>query len=90
MVTMWGNLGELLIEKKMRHVGLYPIVLTSLTVKHYNNRLYLSSTSSTLIIDDDKVPALKELKPDESGMEISRKPYRWTTEMQRLELLKSC
>nr|GFC40979.1 replication protein A 70 kDa DNA-binding subunit C-like [Tanacetum cinerariifolium] len=28
-VTLWGGLGEKLIEKRTCHVGLYPIVLTS-------------------------------------------------------------
>ncbi|GJZ04023.1 replication protein A 70 kDa DNA-binding subunit C-like protein [Tanacetum coccineum] len=65
-VTLWGSLGELLIEKRTSHVGVYPIVLTCLTVKEYNSRLYLSSTSSTLILDDEEIPEVKQLKADSS------------------------
>nr|GEV56345.1 hypothetical protein [Tanacetum cinerariifolium] len=36
-VTLWGGLGKMLIEKCNRHVGLYPVVLTTLFVKLYNN-----------------------------------------------------
>ncbi|GKB41787.1 hypothetical protein Tco_0886729 [Tanacetum coccineum] len=64
-VTLWGGLGEMLIEKRTYHVGLYPNVLTALSVKHYNNRLYLFSSSSTLIIDDDSILALKQMKTDQ-------------------------
>ncbi|GKC53808.1 reverse transcriptase domain-containing protein, partial [Tanacetum coccineum] len=85
-VTLWGGLGEMLIEKRTRHVGLYLVVLTALSVKLYNSkpyfvyqfpavtltlypvicflwhasqladRLYLSSTSSTMIVDDEQIP----------------------------------
>nr|GEW03221.1 hypothetical protein [Tanacetum cinerariifolium] len=56
---------EKLIEKRTCHVGLYPVVLTSMSVKLYNNMLYLSSSSPTLIIDDDGIPALKQMKTDQ-------------------------
>ncbi|GKA83816.1 ATP-dependent DNA helicase PIF1-like protein [Tanacetum coccineum] len=55
-VTLWGGLSNMLIKKRTRHVGLYPIVLTVVSVKLYSNRLYLSSTSLTLILDDDQIP----------------------------------
>ncbi|GJT46471.1 reverse transcriptase domain-containing protein [Tanacetum coccineum] len=71
-VTLWGRLGDMLIEKRTRHVGLYPIVLTAMSVKLYNNRLYLSSTSSTLIVDDEQIPVLKRLKTDDSGVELTK------------------
>nr|GEV64860.1 replication protein A 70 kDa DNA-binding subunit C-like [Tanacetum cinerariifolium] len=71
-VTMWGGLGDILIEKRTFYVGLYPIVLRAVTVKLYNNRLYLSSTSSTLIIDDEKIPVLKQLKTDDSDVELTK------------------
>ncbi|GJY99326.1 ATP-dependent DNA helicase PIF1-like protein [Tanacetum coccineum] len=61
-VTLWGSLGELLIEKRTNHVGVYAIVLTCLTVKQYNSMLYMSSTSSTLILDDEDIPEIKQLK----------------------------
>ncbi|KAL6547381.1 hypothetical protein OROMI_023102 [Orobanche minor] len=38
--------------------------------KHYNNKLYLSSSSSTLIYDDPEIPALKDLKVEMSHMEL--------------------
>nr|GEU32792.1 hypothetical protein [Tanacetum cinerariifolium] len=71
-VTLWGGLGEMLIEKRTCYVGLYPIVLTALSVKLYNNRLYLSSTSSTMIVDDEQIPVLKQFKSDDSGIEIAK------------------
>ncbi|GJV08398.1 DNA helicase PIF1, ATP-dependent [Tanacetum coccineum] len=71
-VTLWGSLGELLIEKRTNHVGVYPIVLTRLIVKQYNSQLYLSSTSSTLILDDEEIPEVKHLKADSSGAEFSK------------------
>ncbi|GJX56653.1 nucleic acid-binding, OB-fold protein [Tanacetum coccineum] len=36
------------------------------------DRLYLSSTSSTLIVDDEKIPLLKRLKTDDSGVELTK------------------
>ncbi|GJU68228.1 integrase, catalytic region, zinc finger, CCHC-type containing protein [Tanacetum coccineum] len=71
-VTLWGGLGDMLIQKRTRHVGLYPLVITAVLVKLYNNRLYLSSTSSTLIIDDEKIPVLKQLKTNDSGVELTK------------------
>nr|GEV43167.1 nucleic acid-binding, OB-fold protein [Tanacetum cinerariifolium] len=71
--TLWGSLGELLIEKRTSHVEVYLIVLTCLIVKQYNSQLYLSSTSSTLILDDEEIPKLKELKADSSGAEFNKK-----------------
>ncbi|GJZ92188.1 reverse transcriptase domain-containing protein [Tanacetum coccineum] len=72
-VTLWGRLGEMLIEKCTRHVGLYPVVLTALSVKLYNiDRLYLSSTSLTMIVDDEQIPVLKQFKSDDSGIEIAK------------------
>ncbi|GJZ91470.1 hypothetical protein Tco_0663397, partial [Tanacetum coccineum] len=37
-----------------------------------NSRLYLSSTSSTLIVDDEQIPVLKWLKTNDSGVELSK------------------
>ncbi|GJV85979.1 reverse transcriptase domain-containing protein [Tanacetum coccineum] len=71
-VTLWGGLGDTLIEKRTLHVRLYPVVLAAVTVKLYNNRLYLSSTSSTLIVDNEKIPLLKRLKTDDSGVELTK------------------
>ncbi|GJT76864.1 reverse transcriptase domain-containing protein [Tanacetum coccineum] len=70
-VTLWSGLGEMLIEKRTRHVGLYLVVLTDLSVKLCNNRLYLSSTSSTMIVDDEQIPVLKQFKSDDS-IEIAK------------------
>ncbi|GKC16451.1 reverse transcriptase domain-containing protein [Tanacetum coccineum] len=70
-VTLWGGLGDMLIEKRTRHVGLYPVVITAVSVKLYNS-LNLSSTPSTLIVDDEKIPVLKRLKTDDSGVELTK------------------
>ncbi|GKC24369.1 replication protein A 70 kDa DNA-binding subunit C-like protein, partial [Tanacetum coccineum] len=45
-VTLWGGLGDVLIEKK--------------------------TNSSTLIFDDADIPALKELRSENSGMELTK------------------
>ncbi|GKE00093.1 hypothetical protein Tco_1388076 [Tanacetum coccineum] len=42
--------------------------------KGIRDRLYLSSNSSTLIIDDDSIPALKKMKTYESGVETGKQP----------------
>ncbi|KAL6561315.1 hypothetical protein OROMI_016916 [Orobanche minor] len=68
-VTLWGGLGDVLIEKKTKNVGLYAIILTSVNAKHYNNKLYLLSSSSTLILDDAEIPALKELNANVNVVE---------------------
>nr|GEZ05769.1 hypothetical protein [Tanacetum cinerariifolium] len=54
-VTLWGGLGDVLIEKK-------PNRLVCAQLLKYNNKVYLSSTSSTVIYDDDAIPAIKALK----------------------------
>ncbi|GJS36370.1 replication protein A 70 kDa DNA-binding subunit C-like protein [Tanacetum coccineum] len=68
-VTLWGGLGDALIKRKTKHVGMCAIVLTSVSPKTYNNKLYLSSTSSTIIYDNDDIPCLQELKTSESFVE---------------------
>ncbi|GJY01234.1 hypothetical protein Tco_0359386 [Tanacetum coccineum] len=87
---MWGGLGDMLIEKRTRHVGHYPIVLTVMSVKLYNNKIYLSSTSSTLIVDDEQIPVLKRLKTDDSGVELTKEMLpadNTTTKAETLENL---
>ncbi|GJT55212.1 reverse transcriptase domain-containing protein [Tanacetum coccineum] len=37
-VTLWGGLGDALIEKKTSNVGLYPVVMTAMNVKLYNSK----------------------------------------------------
>ncbi|GKC03624.1 zf-CCHC domain-containing protein [Tanacetum coccineum] len=37
-VTLWGGLGDVLIKKKTKHVGMSAIVLTSMLVKSYNSK----------------------------------------------------
>ncbi|GJV20166.1 reverse transcriptase domain-containing protein [Tanacetum coccineum] len=69
---LWGGLGEMLIEKRTRHVRLYPIILTTMFVKLYNNRIHLSSTSSTMIVDDEQIPVLKQFKSDDSGIQLAK------------------
>ncbi|GJV77793.1 hypothetical protein Tco_1509377 [Tanacetum coccineum] len=80
-VTLWGGPGDMLIEKRTRHLGLYPVGLIAVSVKLYNNRFYLSSTSSTLIVDDEQIPVLKRLKTDDSSVEYSVIRYRLDLEI---------
>ncbi|KAL6559239.1 hypothetical protein OROHE_006608 [Orobanche hederae] len=71
-VTLWGGLGDILIEKKTKHVGLCPVVITALNAKQYNNKLYLSSSSSTVIYENDDIPALIDLKVEMSSVELNK------------------
>ncbi|KAL6501059.1 hypothetical protein OROHE_025256 [Orobanche hederae] len=59
-VTLWGSLGDVLIEKKTKSDGLHAVILTSVNAKLYNNKLYVSRTSATLILDDAEIPAMKD------------------------------
>ncbi|GJY44682.1 reverse transcriptase domain-containing protein [Tanacetum coccineum] len=61
-VTLWGSLGDVLIEKKTKQTSVCPVILTATCPKKYNNKVYLSSTSSTVIYDDDAIHAIKALK----------------------------
>ncbi|GKD12838.1 RNA-directed DNA polymerase, eukaryota [Tanacetum coccineum] len=70
-VTLWGALGDTLVERKTNKVGLYPVVLTSMNVKLYSNKLYLSSGSSTQILDDPQIPTLHALLSENSEDEVS-------------------
>ncbi|GJR53662.1 reverse transcriptase domain-containing protein [Tanacetum coccineum] len=58
-VTLWGELGDVLVEKKTKHAGVCAMVLTGMSGKEYNIKLYLSSTSSTVFYDDDDIPCLR-------------------------------
>ncbi|GKB14094.1 DNA helicase PIF1, ATP-dependent [Tanacetum coccineum] len=73
-VTLWGDLGDVLVEKKTRHVGVYAMVLTGMSGKEYNNKVYLSSTSSTVFCDDDDIPCLQELRADDSRAAPNKAP----------------
>ncbi|GJS15441.1 DNA helicase PIF1, ATP-dependent [Tanacetum coccineum] len=88
MVTLWGGLGDVLVERKTKHLGMCVVVLTGMYVKDYNNKLFLSSSSSTVIYDDDDIPCLYELKVDSSYVEPTKVvlavdsslPKEWTLE----------
>nr|GEY18006.1 hypothetical protein [Tanacetum cinerariifolium] len=64
MVTLWGGLGDVLDKRKTKHIGMCVLVLTAMSVKNYNNKLYLSSSSSTVMYDHDDIPCLQELKTE--------------------------
>ncbi|GJU47755.1 DNA helicase PIF1, ATP-dependent [Tanacetum coccineum] len=71
-VTLWGGLGDVLVERKTKHVGMCAVVLTGMSVKEYNNKLYLSSSSSMVIYDADDIPCLQELKADSSYVQPNK------------------
>nr|GEV63015.1 hypothetical protein [Tanacetum cinerariifolium] len=73
-VTLWGELGDVLVKKKTKHAGVYAMVLTGMSGKEYNNKLYLSSTSFTVFCDDDDIPCLQELRADDSRDAPSKAP----------------
>nr|GEW41475.1 hypothetical protein [Tanacetum cinerariifolium] len=64
-VTLWGELGDVLVKKKTKHAEVCVMVLTGMSGKEYNNKLYLSSTSSMVFCDDDDIPCLQELRVDD-------------------------
>ncbi|KAL6507132.1 hypothetical protein OROHE_022031 [Orobanche hederae] len=61
-VTLWGKLGDALLKKKPNNCGNYTIIPTSMSAKYYNGQLCLSSCSSTLILDNDEIPAIVVFK----------------------------
>ncbi|GKC38306.1 54S ribosomal protein L19, mitochondrial [Tanacetum coccineum] len=71
-VTLSGGIGDSLIKKKTSHVEMCAIVLTLMTAKTYNNKLYLSSTSSTVIYDNDDISSLQELRSVTSLLEPNK------------------
>ncbi|GJU61121.1 replication protein A 70 kDa DNA-binding subunit C-like protein [Tanacetum coccineum] len=71
-VTLSGGIGDSLIKNKTSHVGMCAIVLTLMTAKTYNNKLYLSSTSSTIIYDNDDISSLQELRSVTSLVEPNK------------------
>nr|GEZ50317.1 nucleic acid-binding, OB-fold protein [Tanacetum cinerariifolium] len=60
-VTIWGALGDVLVEKKSKQAGMWTFVLTSANAKHYKNKLYFSSSSSAMVFNDAGIPAVKAL-----------------------------
>ncbi|GKA07139.1 DNA helicase PIF1, ATP-dependent [Tanacetum coccineum] len=78
-VTLRGGLGDVLVEWKTNHVSMCAVVLTRMFVKDYNNKLYLSSSSSTVICDDDDIPCIQELKAD-SRKGATRQLRKWFCE----------
>nr|GFA32363.1 hypothetical protein [Tanacetum cinerariifolium] len=75
-VTLWGGLGDVLVERKTNHVGMCVVVLTGMSMKDYNNKLYLSSTSCTVIYDDDDIPCIQELKADSRPPRYTKLPTK--------------
>ncbi|GKC06514.1 DNA helicase PIF1, ATP-dependent [Tanacetum coccineum] len=71
-VTLWGGLGDVLVKRKTNHAGMCAMVLTGMSVKDYNNKLYLSSSSSTVIYDDNDIPCIQELKSDSSSVQPTK------------------
>ncbi|KAL6524715.1 Replication factor A protein 1 [Orobanche hederae] len=70
-VTLWGGLCDVLIEKKIKHSGICPILITSTVARTYHNKLSLSSTSSTAIFDDDSIPVIKQYREEQGNIELT-------------------
>ncbi|GJZ59437.1 reverse transcriptase domain-containing protein [Tanacetum coccineum] len=95
--VVWGNLGEVLVEKKTKQVGAltgcpasskpqdlqvrrfnlknfnHTLLMKCATCKFnfaFSDKVYLSSTSSTMILDDAEIPAIKALKDANNGVEL--------------------
>ncbi|XP_071714539.1 replication protein A 70 kDa DNA-binding subunit B-like [Rutidosis leptorrhynchoides] len=76
-VTLWGNLGHFFVQKISEHNGLhtsalYCVILSLVTVKtNRSGNLSISSSSSTLIMDDPEIPALQAFKSKVSGKALA-------------------
>nr|GEX06859.1 hypothetical protein [Tanacetum cinerariifolium] len=76
------------LRGKTNKVGLFPMVLTSMNVKLYSNKLYLSSGSSTYILDDPQIPAMHALLSENRLLSMPTtlrlRKERWKTYSFRL------
>ncbi|XP_071728567.1 replication protein A 70 kDa DNA-binding subunit B-like [Rutidosis leptorrhynchoides] len=71
-VTLWGNLGSYFLGRKPATNTCYCIILSSVSVKqNYYGTKALSSTSSTMIMDDTQIPDLSDFINKISGVEFS-------------------
>ncbi|GJW88154.1 putative gypsy type transposase [Tanacetum coccineum] len=57
-----GRTGRCSDREEDKTCWMCAVVLTSMSVQNYNNKLYLSSSSSTTIYDDESIPTLQELE----------------------------
>ncbi|GJY62119.1 hypothetical protein Tco_0462776 [Tanacetum coccineum] len=57
--------------------------------KYLIDRLYLSSTSSTMIVDDEQIPVLKQFKSDDSGIELAKELLPADSTNAKAETLKN-
>ncbi|KAJ0481240.1 putative nucleic acid-binding, replication factor A [Helianthus annuus] len=69
-VTLWGDLGDVMLKKKDENPAVYCLILTSMSAKFYLGVLGLSSSSSTILIDSSEVPALQTFKSSVSCVPI--------------------
>ncbi|XP_071727275.1 replication factor A protein 1-like [Rutidosis leptorrhynchoides] len=70
-VTLWGKLGCSFVQGKSSQPAPRCIILSSVTVKHnYLGTLTLSSTSSTLVLEDPAIPVLQEFMNNLSGKDL--------------------
>ncbi|KAK9080141.1 hypothetical protein SSX86_001816 [Deinandra increscens subsp. villosa] len=71
-VTLWGKLSDCFIAQKEKKAGVYTVILTSMSVKQYLGVLALSSSSSTLSVDNNSIPGIDflcETQPTGEGPE---------------------
>ncbi|GJX99786.1 replication protein A 70 kDa DNA-binding subunit C-like protein [Tanacetum coccineum] len=68
-VTLWGNLREVLVEKKQNRLA--RAQLSSLRQSPKFATVYLSSTSSTMILDDAEILAIKALRDADRSIRAS-------------------
>ncbi|PWA81556.1 sufE-like protein 1, chloroplastic/mitochondrial [Artemisia annua] len=61
-VTLWGKLGDQIVNTMSAHTGKYTIILTSMMAKYYNGQLGISSCSSSLILDNDEIRTIVTFK----------------------------
>nr|GEV80195.1 hypothetical protein [Tanacetum cinerariifolium] len=101
----FGVVNDALIDKKTKQTGVCPVILSAACPKKYNNKVYLSSTSSTVIYDDDAILAIKALKKANTtrkewkfpscGSDTCKKGLtctglKWTCQTTLLRLLLLC
>nr|GEY85234.1 nucleic acid-binding, OB-fold protein [Tanacetum cinerariifolium] len=88
-VTLWGKLGDVLVKNKTKHAGVCAMVLTGMSGKEYNDKLYLSNTSSTVFYDDYDIPFLQELRVDDSHAAPSKDPLPINCTQPRERMLEN-
>ncbi|KAK9050299.1 hypothetical protein SSX86_007279 [Deinandra increscens subsp. villosa] len=73
-VTLWGKLGDALLQQKQKKTDPYAVILTSMSVKYYLGGLTMSSSSSTLILDSNSIPLVGKMNASLRHADLRQAP----------------